>query len=69
MGFGCVIPVLPLFAAQMGMGATGVGMMQQRIPGEIVFAHEIASLARAVRAQPRGPRSVVASTTMFHFLL
>jgi MFS transporter, DHA1 family, multidrug resistance protein len=27
MGFGCVIPVLPLFAAQMGMGAMGVGMI------------------------------------------
>ena len=25
LGFGCVVPVLPLFAAGMGLGATGVG--------------------------------------------
>ena len=27
LGFGCVIPVLPLFAADMGLGASGVGMI------------------------------------------
>ena len=27
MGFGCVIPVLPLFAAEMGLGASGVGLI------------------------------------------
>lgn len=26
-GFGCVIPVLPLFAAEMGLGASGVGLI------------------------------------------
>ena len=27
LGFGCVIPVLPLFASDMGLGASGVGMI------------------------------------------
>lgn len=27
LGFGCVIPVLPLFAADMGLGASGVGLI------------------------------------------
>ena len=26
-GFGCVIPVLPLFAAEMGLGPSGVGLI------------------------------------------
>ena len=27
LGFGCVIPVLPMFAAEMGLGASGVGLI------------------------------------------
>lgn len=27
LGFGCVIPVLPLFATEMGLGASGVGLI------------------------------------------
>ena len=27
LGFGCVIPVLPLFASDMGLGASGVGLI------------------------------------------
>ena len=27
MGFGCVIPVLPIFATDMGLGASGVGLI------------------------------------------
>mmetsp|Transcript_2760 Transcript_2760/g.3234 ORF Transcript_2760/g.3234 Transcript_2760/m.3234 type:complete len:509 (-) Transcript_2760:929-2455(-) len=27
LGFGCVLPVLPIFASQMGLGASGVGLI------------------------------------------